>query len=193
MKPFLDALDAALQPPEAAPLLDPSRPGPEVLQALVPLVASLSDVLAGATVAGAEVPFGRYLAHLDPAGRFNLQWDVFSPHYRGGIHAHGTWGCFFVLRGTLYADDFSAEGPGGPYTLLRTSAHTVGSAAAFAPPQDWHRVSTRGGPQVMSLHLYGPGFDLDRGVALDASGQPSAYTRGPFGNLDLLEGFLSWS
>ena len=37
------------------------------------------------------------------------------------------------------------------------------------------------------------GFDLDRGVALDASGQPSAYTRGPFGNLDLLEGFLSWS
>jgi predicted metal-dependent enzyme (double-stranded beta helix superfamily) len=164
-----------------------------VLDALRPVVADLSAVVARARVPDDAVPYGRYLVHLDPAGRFNLQWDVFSADYTGGIHAHGTWGAFFVLRGTLFADDFGAASPEGPFTLLRTSAHPPGAAAAFAPPQDWHRVATRGGPQVVSLHLYGPGFDLDRGVALDPSGRPVTYTRGPLQDPARLEGLIAWS
>ncbi len=194
MTPILDVIEHELARPAARPLLQPERyPGPEVMAALHPLMLALTELLATARLADAEVPYGRYLAHLDPAGRYNLQWDVFSPHYTGGIHAHGTWGCFFVLRGTLHADDFAADTPAGPFELLRTSVHPPGSAAAFAPPQDWHRVATRGGPQVMSLHLYGPGFDLDRGVALDGMGQPATYTRGPLKDVSALRGLLSWS
>lgn len=194
MNPLIDAIEQELSRPGAGPLLRPlSHSAAEAVAALHPLVLTLSELLASAKIGEDEVPYGRYLAHLDPAGRYNLQWDVFSPHYTGGIHAHGTWGCFFVLRGTLYADDFAAVTPAGPFELLRTSVHPPGAAAAFAPPQDWHRVATRGGPQVMSLHLYGPGFDLDRGVALDGAGHPAAYTRGPLKDASGLGGLLSWS
>lgn len=194
MNPILECLREELARPAASPLLAPAaHSGPVVVAALQPVVLALSELLASARLAEDEVPYGRYLAHLDEEGRYNLQWDVFSPHYTGGIHAHGTWGAFFVLRGTLYAEDYAAETDAAGFALLRTSVHPAGSAAGFAPPEDWHRVSTRGGPQVMSLHLYGPGFDLDRGVALDHSGRPAVYTRGPLRDISALQGLLSWS
>jgi hypothetical protein len=47
---------------------------------------------------------------------------------------------------------------------------------------DWHRVAApEGGPQPVSLHLYGPGFDLTTGVAL-LDGAPRTYRRGPLGD-----------
>jgi hypothetical protein len=40
------------------------------------------------------------------------------------------------------------------------------------------------GPQTVSVHLYGAGFDLDEGVALDDEGRIFRYRRGAFGELE---------
>ena len=123
-----------------------------------------------------DLPWGRYLLH--EATSYNLQLDVFSADYTGSVHAHGTWGIFFVLRGALYVDDHDANG-------IRTRSAYIGAGGAqgFCPPvSDWHRVCTpAAGPQTVSLHLYGAGFDLDTGVARGPDGQPRAYRRGPWG------------
>jgi predicted metal-dependent enzyme (double-stranded beta helix superfamily) len=166
------------------------HPSPATLDALLPLAEALSDLTAATGVAPREVPYARYLLHADPEGRFNVQLDVFSRGYTGGVHAHGTWGIFTVLRGGLWVDDFEAR-EDGVHMTRRTWAG-VGAVQAFCPPRsDWHRVSTReGGPQTVSIHVYGPGFNLDDGVALGADGRPRSYRRGPLGDLSVLEGFL---
>lgn len=127
-----------------------------------------------------SLPWGRYLVHADPAGRYNLQVDVFSPGYRGEVHAHGTWGAFWVLQGALLVTDCDlAEGVA---RVQRVARIVAGGCQCFCPPaSDWHRVATPlEGPQTISLHLYGPGFDLTTGVAL-IDGAPRPYRRGPLG------------
>jgi predicted metal-dependent enzyme (double-stranded beta helix superfamily) len=163
---------------------------PARLDDLFPLAQALADVTERTTVAPREVPYARYLLHADPEGRFNVQLDVFSRGYTGGVHAHGTWGIFTVLRGGLWVDDYE-ERDGRVRPTRRTWAG-VGAVQAFCPPMsDWHRVSTReGGEQVVSVHVYGPGFDLDTGVALGVDGLPRSYRRGPLGDLRALDGFL---
>lgn len=167
-----------------------ATPSPAALADLHPLAEALADLTARTIVAPRDVPYARYLLHVDPAGRFNVQLDVFSRGYTGGIHAHGTWGIFTVLRGGLWVDDY-AERDGVVFATRRTWAG-VGAVQAFCPPvSDWHRVSSRPvGEQVVSIHVYGPGFDLDTGVALGEDGRPRTYRRGPPGDLGALAGFL---
>lgn len=153
------------------------------------LMRQLAPVLARAQVTTREMPYGRYLAALDPAGRYNLQVDVFSAGYVGGAHCHHTWGVFFVLRGTLWTEDLHPE----QFHPLRESCLGPGSAAAFVAPDDWHRVRVGSEEQVKSLHLYGPGFDLDVGEGLGPDGRPRPYRRGPLGDLAAIEGLLSWT
>lgn len=139
-----------------------------------------------------DVPYGRYLIHADPENRFNLQLDVFSRGYTGGIHAHGAWGMLFVLRGALYVEDY--QDFNGKICLARSGYMGAGGGQAFCPPvADWHRVSTdTEGLQTVSIHVYGNGFDMDTGIGMDAQGQQRSYKRGPLGNPDLLKGlFLS--
>lgn len=140
------------------------------------------DALAPVGDADEPLPWGRYLVHADPAGRYNLQLDVFSPGYQGEVHAHDTWGIFWVLRGVLMVVD--DEFVGAAVRPQRASRLGPGASQCFCPPaSDWHRVATpAGGPQTVSLHLYGPGFDLDVGRSFVA-GEPRTYRRRPFGEL----------
>ena len=142
------------------------------MRALLPAVRRLR-------LATVDVPWGRYLAHDE--GSFNVQIDVFSPDYVGGVHAHRTWGIFFVLRGGLWAEDW-AEGPTG-LAPVREAWIGAGGCACFAPPaSDWHRVATGSGQQTVSIHVYGPGFDLDEGEGLDAAGTVRRYRRSAWGD-----------
>lgn len=154
-------------------------------------VGALMDALAPHTRAhrvapGDELPWGRYLVHADPRGRYNLQLDVFSRAYTGQVHAHGTWGVFWVLQGALRVTD--CELRGGALVTQRISHLGPGGGQCFCPPaSDWHRVATpEGGPQTLSLHLYGPDFDLDTGLWFGDQG-PATYRRGPLGDLSRLQ------
>lgn len=134
------------------------------------------------STAAHDLPWGRYLVHADPRGRYNLQLDVFSRGYTGEIHAHGTYGIFWLLQGELVVTDCDVAGTRA--TIQRVARIGAGGSQCFCPPaSDWHRVATPpDGPQTLSLHLYGPGFDLDTGVYLGGAG-PTPYRRGPFGDL----------
>jgi len=136
-------------------------------------------------VAPDDLPWGRYLVHADPRGRYNLQLDVFSRAYTGQVHAHGTWGVFWVLQGELLVTDCALQD--GAAAVQRVARLGAGGSQCFCPPaSDWHRVATpETGPQTLSLHLYGPDFDLDTGVYLGPAGV-TTYRRGPLGDLDQL-------
>ena len=156
---------------------------PWTIALVAPLMHRLtSHVRAQACTARADLPWGRYLVHVDPRGRYNLQLDVFSPGYQGEVHAHDTWGIFWVLRGVLMVVD--DEFVGAAVRPQRASRLGPGASQCFCPPaSDWHRVATPAdGPQTISLHLYGPGFDLDVGRSFVA-GEPRTYHRRPFGAL----------
>lgn len=161
-----------------------ARPQPWQLGEVHALLPAVNDACSKIQIRPVDVAFGRYLLHHDADGRFNVQLDVFSPAYVGGLHRHGTWGIFSVLRGTLYSEDFGSDGQ----TATRVGAYSQGSAAGFASPDDWHRVGTGRGPQVVSIHVYGAGFNLDEGELMGPDGAIRTYRRGPLGNLDLLEG-----
>lgn len=176
ISPLLSVLDQLVDSrPQPWSLVDVHAALPQVLGACARM--SLSDPV---------VPYGRYLLHLDGAGRYNVQLDVFSPEYVGGIHCHGSWGIFTVLRGTLYAEEFDP----GASLRTRVGAYAPGSGAGFASPDDWHRVSTGAGPQVVSIHVYGAGFDLDEGEAIGAGGERVRYRRSPFGHPFAIRGLF---
>lgn len=161
--------------------LDAPRDPPQTVEDVATLMHDLTAAaLRPACAPDRTLPWGRYLVHADPAGRYNLQVDVFSPAYRGEVHAHGTWGVFWVLRGALLVTDCALVD--GAAHVQRVARLVAGGCQCFCPPaSDWHRVATPpGGPQTVSLHLYGPGFDLTTGVAL-VDGAPRTYRRGPLG------------
>ena len=167
--PLIRAMDSAAPP-------DTIEQVAELMHRLTP------DALAVTCDEAATLPWGRYLVHADPRGRFNLQLDVFSPAYQGQVHAHRTWGVFWVLQGVLVVSDH--ELLGRVSRLQRVARISAGGGQCFCPPSsDWHQVATpQGGPQTVSLHLYGPGFDLDTGLYLADDG-PAPYRRGPLGDL----------
>lgn len=161
-----------------------AAPDPWTIHEVAALMHDLTPhALALACIAGAELPWGRYLVHADPRGRYNLQLDVFSRAYTGQIHAHGTWGVFWVVQGELRVTDCDLQD--GAAVVQRVATIGAGGSQCFCPPaSDWHRVATPAhGPQTVSLHLYGPGFDLDTGVYVAPTGVTS-YRRGPLGELD---------
>lgn len=165
--------------------------GPVTLDRGIPMLHQLLEAASRIELADREIPYGRYLLFADPEGRFNLQLDVFSRAYVGGVHAHRTWGLFFILRGALYVDDYNELD--GKVVHARSAFMGPGGGQVFCPPHaDWHRVSTRAdGPQPVSVHIYGPGFDLDQGEVLDAEGNIRHYRRGAFGDPRHLENFWS--
>ena len=142
----------------------------------------ISPHITALTVSEGELPWGRFLLHHDPRDRFNIQLDVFSRGYTGGIHAHGTWGAFWLLRGQLKVWDYHEVN--GPPTLARFGLAGPGGFACFCPPiSDWHKVGVpEGGDQTVSVHIYGRGYDMDTGLALGEDGRPRTYTRGAWGD-----------
>lgn len=170
-----------------------AAPDPWTMETVSPLLPRLTPLATADELAGAdELPWGRYLVHADPRGRYNLQLDVFSRGYTGTIHAHGTWGMFWVLRGALVVHDHGLVG--ARPVLQRAALLGPGGGQCFCPPaSDWHRVATpESGPQTLSLHLYGPGFDLDLGLSFGDRG-PQTYRRGPLRALDELRAHLRGS
>lgn len=167
----------------------PATPDPWDMQSVAALLPRLTPLACVLAPVEAALRWGRYLVHADPRGRYNLQLDVFSRGYTGEVHAHGTWGMFWVLQGALLVHDHALGD--GAVRLQRAAWLGPGSAQCFCPPDsDWHRVATPdAGPQTLSLHLYGPGFDLDTGLRLDAGG-PRAYRRGPLRALAELQPHL---
>lgn len=162
-------------------------PSPD-MQSLPDLLRQCTDWVAGLEVIRENLPWGRYLVHADPGERFNIQLDVFSPGYRGGLHAHKTWGMIWALRGGLFVEDWHESD--GRFSMLRQGWFAAGCGQVFAPPQsDWHRVSSPpAGPQTVSIHIYGQGFDLDEGIKREDDGRVVTYKRGPFANGEELIG-----
>lgn len=161
--------------------LDALRDPPRTVEDVATLMHGLTPfALRPVCALDRTLPWGRYLVHAAPDGRYNLQVDVFSPAYRGQVHAHGTWGAFWILQGALLVTDCDLV-EGAP-RVQRVARIVAGGCQCFCPPaSDWHRVATPpNGPQTVSLHLYGPGFDLTTGVAL-IDGAPRTYRRGPLG------------
>lgn len=151
------------------------------------LVQAVAPVVRTVRVRDDELPWGRYLLHAEEG--WNLQLDIFSEGYVGGVHGHGTWGAFFVLRGALWSETWTMGPEGG--RVVGTSFVPEGGAEGFHPPDsDWHRVGAAPGVQPVSIHLYGPGFDLDVGEGMGPDGKPRTYRRGPWGDLAAVRGAL---
>ena len=138
--------------------------------------------------ANQDLPYGRYLIHEEKL--FNIQLDIFSRSYTGDIHNHNTWGLFAVISGQLIAEDWIESD--NQFQLERSAVFTKGSCQCFGPPvSDWHRVGTpQDGPQTLSLHIYGEGFNLEEGYYLNSSLQPVKAKRSAFGNNSVFEDAL---
>lgn len=139
-----------------------------------------------------DLPYGRYLLHHDAADRFNIQLDIFSMDYAGAVHTHETWGMLWTLKGRLFVSDWDVPQDGEPI-LFRDGILRRNSGNCFYPPHDWHRViSPADGPQPVSVHIYGEGFNLDKGIYLDDAGKPQRSSRSDFGSNDVFLPFLSY-
>lgn len=154
-------------------------------------VAELSQCFAACTpevrsltVPKEGAPYGRYL--LCRGQTYNVQLDVFSAAYTGLIHCHDTWGMFWVLKGSLITTDYYRAH--GVHQCVRRNALSRGSGQCFSSrASDWHQTETPdSGPQTVSLHVYGPGFDMERGTYLDAQMISRTSARGPWGDLSRL-------
>lgn len=143
------------------------------------LMQKLAPHFARVSVRDGEYPWGRYL--VGQGEGWNLQLDVFSAGYTGGVHKHDTWGMFWVIRGSLWTENFAGE---NAETLVNAGQIPTGGGVCFCPPvSDWHRVNTpASGPQTLSFHLYGPRFDMDVGVGLGPDGRARAYRRSAWGD-----------
>ncbi len=162
-------------------------PGVAGMPAVAGLMQTLAPHFARVGVRDGAYPWGRYLA--GEGEGWNLQIDVFSGGYTGGVHKHDTWGLFWVIRGSLWTENFVGE---HGETLVNAGQIPTGGGVCFCPPlSDWHRVHTPArGPQTLSFHLYGPGFDPDVGVGRGPDGRARRYNRGPWGDISTLRAAL---
>ena len=55
------------------------------------------------------------------------------------------------------------------FQCFRASLIKEGSSISFCPPaQDWHKTDTsKSKSQAVSVHIYGEGWDMDKGVYID--------------------------
>ena len=114
-----------------------------------------------------NLPYGRYLVFEDKQGLFNIQIDVFSENYIGMIHSHSTWGILHVIQGKLYVEEWLEKE--NNFKLFGGLALNEKSSQSFCPPiSDWHKVFTKSNKkQTISIHIYGEGFDVDKGIYLN--------------------------
>ena len=121
--------------------------------------------------------YGRYLLHKDK--NYNIQLDVFSMDYRGSIHSHGTWGVFGMIQGSMFVDDWANFN--GEFRQTRKTFIARNTVQSFTAQSDWHRIRTqKHGDQPISIHIYGPSYDLDVGYALDENFKVVSYDRSVF-------------
>lgn len=176
--------------PDLLRTLNALAPDVRDIQGVSRLIRAITPLVQTVRLPDTTLPWGRYLVRAAPGGAWNLQMDVFSDGYVGGIHAHRTWGAFWVLRGSLWSESYAFEA--GRPRLAAASWVAAGGCEAFCPPEsDWHRVGAgTPGVQTVSFHLYGPGFDLDEGDGVDDEGQVRRYRRGPWGDAAVVYGAL---
>lgn len=138
-----------------------------------------------------KLPYGRYLVHQDIDNDFNIQIDVFSENYTGQIHCHETWGILHVFRGFLFVEDWE-ELSNNKFRMRSCSILNPGSSQTFCPPvSDWHKVSSSNSKyQVISMHIYGNGFNIDKGIYLDSEYNPKEGKRSNFKELDSINRIL---
>ncbi len=165
------------------------------MESLAHVMRALSPIFQSIRIDKENVPYGRYLLHEDAARRFNIQLDVFSNNYAGQIHCHGTWGMLWILKGYLFVSDWEeragAEGNGNAdpkFVCIRQSILHKGSGQAFTPVTgDWHQTnSPNEETQTISLHVYGPGFNMDEGIYINEKGEKQSASRSPFKAEELL-------
>src|SRR5688572_12463766 len=82
-------------------------PGVWGVPAVAELMRALAPHFARVSAHDGELPWGRYL--VGQGEGWNLQLDVFSAAYQGGIHKHDTWGMFWVVRGSLWTENFAGD------------------------------------------------------------------------------------
>ncbi len=128
-----------------------------------------------------SLPFGRYLIHQDSRKAFNIQLDVFSKNYVGLPHCHETWGVFLVLQGRLKVTNWGVNDELMPSSPASESLMLPGSGSVFMPPlSDWHEVRVEEpSEQVLSIHVYGPNFNLEEGIYRSPEGGIKSTRRGP--------------
>ena len=109
-----------------------------------------------------EIPYGRYLAY--QSKKLNIQVDVFSKNYEGNVHNHDTWGILGVINGSLLVKDWEKNLKDENLIDL-TREYLLSSSATcyFSKTSDIHSTQTFDGPQVISIHVYGKEFNLDKG------------------------------
>lgn len=109
-----------------------------------------------------EVPYGRYLAY--ESKKLNIQVDVFSKSYEGNVHIHDTWGILGVINGSLLVKDWQKNlKDENMIDLTREYLLSKSATCYFTKSSDIHSTQTFDGPQVVSIHVYGKEFNLDKG------------------------------
>ena len=109
-----------------------------------------------------EIPYGRYLAY--KSEKLNIQVDVFSKNYEGNVHNHNTWGILGVINGSLLVKDWQKDlKDENLIDLTREYLLSRSATCYFSKISDIHSTQTFNGPQVVSIHVYGKEFNLDKG------------------------------
>jgi len=139
----------------------------ESVENISTLMGQVNPILSGIKVVKEDLSYGRYLLHMDREKRFNIQVHVFSANYEGNIHCHNTWGIMTIIKGTMYVTDWIERK--SQFQCIRASLIKKGCSISFCPPaQDWHKTDTsKSKSQAVSFHIYGEGWDMDKGIYID--------------------------
>ena len=151
-------------------------------QSILDLQTDLDPVLSSYIIkCDKNLPYGRYLVFKHNDGLFNIQIDVFSENYIGMIHSHSTWGILHVIRGKLYVEEWQEENKNN-FKLMGGLSLNEKSSQSFCPPiSDWHKVWTNENKkQTISMHIYGEGFNIDKGTYLNKNFEPLNSKRSNF-------------
>ncbi len=144
------------------------------------------------TIENNSLPYGRYLIHKDPEDLYNIQLDIFSEKYEGAVHSHETWGVLAVVKGQLVCEEWNKTRERS-FEKISETFMVPGCSQSFCPPNsDWHKVRTvESKEQVVTIHVYGKGFNLDVGTYLDDNKVELTAQRSDFKSLNEIETFIS--
>jgi predicted metal-dependent enzyme (double-stranded beta helix superfamily) len=161
------------------------------ISALRPLTSEVSQTINRLSVLREDLPYGRYLVHRDQDDRFNIQLDIFSAGYEGAVHCHETWGMLAVIKGALLVEQWD-ENNQNKFDKISESILSRGSVQNFcAPISDWHKtVVLPNSDQVVTMHIYGKGFDLDYGICINDQSERIRAKRSDFKNLKEIEPYI---